>query len=86
MEIENEQAGVNKEFPSMNDVGENVSNTSSTGIRSQTFAKIVKRNLSIKKINFCTLEALTCDGADIAILMSSIVKANDKTNCLKGNN
>ncbi|GJZ38374.1 hypothetical protein Tco_0584937 [Tanacetum coccineum] len=44
MEIENEQAGVN-EFPSMTGVFGNVSNTSSTGTGSQTYAKLLKHDL-----------------------------------------
>ncbi|GJX53969.1 hypothetical protein Tco_0282338 [Tanacetum coccineum] len=43
MEIENEQAGVN-EFPSMTGVFGNVSNTSSTGMGSQTYAKLLKHD------------------------------------------
>ncbi|GJY98564.1 hypothetical protein Tco_0515474 [Tanacetum coccineum] len=75
VEIENEQAGVNKEFPSMNDVFGDVSNTSFTGMGSQTYAKLLKHDSSMKKVNFRSLEAPTCDGADIAIPMSSVLKS-----------
>nr|GEW62027.1 hypothetical protein [Tanacetum cinerariifolium] len=77
MEIDNEQNIENKEFPSINDVFGNVSNTSSTSIKSQTYAKLLKHDSFVIKVNFHTLEAPTYDGVDITIYMSSEVEVND---------
>ncbi|GJZ23378.1 RNA-directed DNA polymerase, eukaryota [Tanacetum coccineum] len=76
--VEFGRASLLVDFLSINDVFGNVSNTSSTSMGSQTDANLLKHDLCMEKFNFRTLEVPTCDGAEIAIHMSSDLEVNDR--------
>ncbi|GKC90649.1 hypothetical protein Tco_1151298 [Tanacetum coccineum] len=79
MEIENEQAGVN-EFPSMTGVFGNVSNTSSTGMGSQTYAKLLKHDSTKVSNAFDVLSSMADLDNDVGMNSNipPIEKVNDK--------